>query len=351
MSESQSPVDLVNLFEQALQALNEQRETINALDAYNRNHGDNMVSNMHVVTDALRAHSEEPPSVALRYAGLRLNEAGQGSTGQYYAQGLLQAAEKFEERTQLTRADGMTLLETLLGAVPAQGTPEPQQPTRSVLDLVMGLAGAQQPQVQAQPQPQPQPQAPLGGLLDLLMGTGGAPEPQVQAQPQPQPQPQAPLGGLLDLLMGTGGAQQPPVQAQPQPQPQAPLGGLLDLLMGTGGAQQPQVQAQPQPQPQPQAPLGGLLDLLMGTGGTQPAQPQQSQTPQSSGPDWGDLLGRLLPAGLAYLQAQQAGADPAVARLAFIRALLAAQPSQAQTPRQAAGMVIAQSILKALLRQ
>jgi len=357
MSESPSSVNLVDLFEQALQALDEQRETINALDEYNRNHGDNMVSNMRVVTDTLRAHSEEPPSIALRYAGLHLNEASQGSTGQYYAQGLLQAAEKLEGHTQLTRADGMTLLETLLNAVPAQGMPEPQQPTRSVLDLVMGLAGAQQHQAQPQPQPQPQPQsqAPLGGLLDLLMGTGGTPQPQVQAQPQPQPQPQpqAPLGGLLDLLMGTGGTPQPQVQAQPQPQPQpqAPLGGLLDLLMGAGGTPQPQVQAQPQPQPQPQAPLGGLLDLLMGAGGTQQPQPQQTQTPQGSGLDLGDILGRLLPAGLAYLQAQQAGADPAVARLAFIRALLTAQPSQAQTPRQAAGMVIAQSILKALLRQ
>jgi len=254
MSESPSAVNLASLFDQALQAVAAEREGINALDGYNGNHGDNMVSNMHLVANTVHAHEADAPSVALRHAGQRLAEAGQGGTSQYYSKGLLEAAEKLEGRTQLERADGVTLLETLLGAVPAQGTHDPQQPTRSVLDLVMGLAGAQQ---------------------------------------QAQPQVQAP------------------------PQQQSPAAGMLDMLLGLAGAQQPQTQ------PQVQA--------------------------QDSGLDLGDILGRLLPAGLAYLQAKQSGADPAAARLALIRALLAAQPNQAQTPRHASGTVIAQSILKALM--
>ncbi len=259
MSEQPSAVNLANLFDQALQAVTAERQEINALDGYNGNHGDNMVSNMRLVANTIHANESEPPSIALRRAGQRLGEAGQGSTSQYYAKGLLEAAHKLEGRTQLERADGVTLLETLLGAVPAQDNPDPQQPTRSVLDLVMGLAGAQQQQAQVQPQ--------------------------VQA-PQQQ---------------------------------QAPAAGMLDMLLGLAGAQQPQ------------------------------AQPQVQAQPQDSGLDLGDILGRLLPAGLAYLQAKQSGADPAVARLALIRALLTARPNQAQTPRQAAGTVIAQSILKALM--
>jgi hypothetical protein len=312
MSESQSTIDLASLFDQALHAVSEQRKDINALDGYNGNHGDNMVSNMRLVANTIHANDTEAPSVALRRAGQQLAKAGQGGTSQYYSKGLLEAAEKFEGHAQLERADGVTLLETMLGAIPAQDNPEPQQPTRSVLDLVMGLAGAQQPQVQA----------------------------------QPQQQQQAPLGGMLDMVMGLAGAQQPQVQAQPQQQQQAPLGGMLDMLLG-GGTQQTQVQAQPQQQ----APLGGVLDMLLGGGAQQQVQAQSQAQQQDSGLDLGDVLGRLLPAGLAYLQAKQSGADPAAARLALIRALLTAQPNQAQTPRQAAGTVIAQSILQALMKR
>ncbi|MGC9393909.1 MAG: hypothetical protein ACP5J4_03550 [Anaerolineae bacterium] len=281
MSESQPKIDLASLFDRALQAVAEQREEINALDGFNGNHGDNMVSNMRLVADTIHAHSTDAPAEALRYAGQRLGETGQGGTSQYYAQGLLQAAEKFEGQPQLVRADGMTLLETLLGAIPAESAPSAQQSAPSVFDMVLGMAGTQQPQAQAQPQPQSQ----LGGVMDLL-------------------------GGLM------GEQQQPQVQAQ---QPQDQLGGVMDLLGG-----------------------------LMGTSQQAPAQ-QAPQAQQDAGFDLDDVLGRLLPAGLAYMQAQQSGADPATKRLAFIRALLGAQPRQAHTPRQAAGTVVAQSILQALM--
>jgi len=334
MSELQQTIDLASLFDKALQAVVEQREEINTLDGFNGNHGDNMVSNMRVVADAIHDHNTDAPAEALRYAGLRLGETGQGGTSQYYAQGLLQAAEKFEGQSQLVRADGMTLLETLLGAIPAEGATTPQASTPSVFDMLLGMGGLQQPQAQAQPQAQSQ----LGGVMDLLGGLTGAQQPQVQAQQQPQSQ----LGGMMDLLGGLmGGQQQPQVQ-----QPPSQAGGVMDLLGGLLGTPQPQVQ----PQPQPQSQAGGVMDLLGGLlGAPQQAPAQQQPAQQDSGLDLGDILGRLLPAGLAYLQAQQAGADPAAKRLAFIRALLGARPNQSQTPRQAAGTVIAQSILQALM--
>jgi hypothetical protein len=63
-----------------------------------------------------------------------------------------------------------------------------------------------------------------------------------------------------------------------------------------------------------------------------------------------DVLARLLPAGMAYVQAKQAGADPAQAmQAALISGVLGTQPAQAQTPRQGAGAVLAQGMLKALL--
>jgi hypothetical protein len=54
---------------------------------------------------------------------------------------------------------------------------------------------------------------------------------------------------------------------------------------------------------------------------------------------------------MAFMQARQAGADPkAAAGQALIRTLLGGQtnPLQAQSPRAAAGGLVAQSILKAL---
>jgi hypothetical protein len=47
--------DLSDLFGAALQAMSTHRQEINALDGYNGNHGDNMVENLRVTTEALRA--------------------------------------------------------------------------------------------------------------------------------------------------------------------------------------------------------------------------------------------------------------------------------------------------------
>jgi hypothetical protein len=72
---------------------------------------------------------------------------------------------------------------------------------------------------------------------------------------------------------------------------------------------------------------------------------------QDDGLDMGDVVSTLLPAGLAFLQAKQSGADTATALgQALTGALMSGQvnPLQAGTPRAAAGGLVAQSILKAL---
>ncbi|MCU0519346.1 MAG: hypothetical protein MUF84_01435 [Anaerolineae bacterium] len=305
MAESQESIDLVSLFEAAAQAVAAQKDQINALDGLNGNHGDNMVKNVRIMTDALRAHKADPPDEALRFAGAKLNEQGQGGTSQFYSRGLFQAADQLAGKTELKAPDGISLIQSLLGAIPAQGYPKPEETAPSVLDLFMGMAGAAS-QAQTTPSQQPQQQS-AGGLLEMLTGLAGG--------TAPQPQPQAPqAGGLLDMLTGMTGA------GAAQPQPQAPeAGGLLEMLTGLAGT------GTPQPQPQP-------------------AQPDQG------GLDMGDLLGKLLPAGLAYLQAKQSGADSSQAiQAALVSAVLGVQPGQAQTPRQGAGAALAQGMLKALL--
>lgn len=254
---SQSSPGLAQLFGAALQRVAAQREEINALDGYNGNHGDNMVQNLQVITDALTVQGDKPPADALRYAGQALQAQGRGGTSQFYSKGLGQAAERLQGHTALEQGDVMTLIQSLLGAVPAAANPQEGQTVQSVLDMVLGMAGAQP----AQPEPEPEPEPTLGG-------------------------------GVMDLLKG---------------------------LIGFSPAQQASV-------------------------------PQPSVAPQDDGFDMGDVLERLLPAGLAYLQAKQAGADSSQAiQQALIKALLGGQTQRPSTPRAAAGSLIAQSMLQAFL--
>jgi len=107
-------------------------------------------------------------------------------------------------------------------------------------------------------------------------------------------------------------------------------------------------------EPQPQA-GGSVLEQVLGMASGQPSQArpfdQAQARPQESDLDLGDVLDVLLPAGLAFLQAKQSGADThSAARQALMSALMGGQvnPLQAGTSRAAAGGLMAQSILQAL---
>jgi hypothetical protein len=292
---AESGLDLGSLFGAALQNVNANREQINALDGANGNHGDNMVHNLQVIVQALQAQRGHTPSEQLSHAARQLQSNSRGSTGQYYAQGLQEAATRFQGKQALNQNDIGSLLQAVMGNVPVKPS--------------------------GQPKPRPQPQAggdPMAALLGGLMG-GGA----------PQPQPQAPTGGdPMAALLGSltsGGA--------PQPQPQAQAGGdpmaaLLGSLM-SGGTPQPQSGA-------------NVLNALMG----------MSQQPQPRPGNEGLDLGDLLTAGMAFLQAKQQGADNLQAGMQAVMAALAGgqiNPLQSGSPQAAAGGLIAQSLLQAAL--
>jgi hypothetical protein len=255
-----------------------QRQEINALDGHNGNHGDNMVENLRMITEALDAKKSQPPSEALRFASQQLQSKGHGGTSQYYARGLNDAAEQLQGRSSMGQPEVMSLVQSLLGAIPSQGHPQQMQGTGSVLEQVLGMAAGQQPQAG-------------GGMLEQVLGMAAGQQPQTE-------------GGMLDQVLGMAGGQQP--QAG---------GGILGQILGMTGGQQPQA--------------GGHDDEL----------------------DMGDVVSTLLPAGLAFLQAKQSGADTASALgQALTSALMGGQvnPLQAGTPRAAAGGLIAQSILQGL---
>jgi hypothetical protein len=238
----QPDLDLSSLFDAALRDMAAHRQQVNELDGYNGNHGDNMVQNLGIIRDALSAQQDRPPAEALRYASHELEARGRGGTSQYYVNGLSQAAERLQGHSGLGQDDVMMIVQSLLGAIPAQAE---TQSGSSVLEQFMGLAGDQG-------------------------STAG--------------------GSLLESVLGGS----------------------------------------------------------MGAGSSQAAQ---GATPDESlGVD--DLIGALLPAGLAFLRARQSGQDgTAAAGQALLGVLLGGQanPLQAETPRTAAGGLVAQSLLKALL--
>jgi len=288
-----SRVDLADLFSVAKETIAAHQQEINDLDGYNANHGDNMTQNMEMIVEALQQRRDQPPAAALEHASQRLQKEGQGGTSQYYARGLERAADQLQGRSNVTASDALTLVQSLLGTIPSEGYPDQPQAGSSVLDTVLGMAQGHLAQQE--------PSQSAGGNLPSA------------------DQPSA--GGLLDAVLG--------------------------MAQGQTGQQQPaQSPGGEVPSPDSSGP-GGLLDAVLGMAQGQTHQQEQSQSPL------GGILESVVPAAMAYFQAQQSGGDAtAAAGQALLSAFLGRQevdPLESGTPRAAAGGLIAQSILKALV--
>jgi hypothetical protein len=219
---SSSQIDLADLFAVAQQAVSAHQQEINDLDGYNGNHGDNMVENMQMIVDALQQGRNEPPAAALESASQRLRAEGRGGTSQYYAQGLAQAAAQLQGRSGLSQDDALTMIQSLLGAIPSQGHPQQPQAAPSILDQVLGMS-------QAQPAPQEPKGSSLGRLLTSLVPAALA---FLQAQQSDADATSAAGQALIGAL--TGSQQVNPLQSGT---PRAAAGGLiaqslLKALMG-----------------------------------------------------------------------------------------------------------------------
>lgn len=140
---SPSTFDLSDLFDAALQAVIAHRQEINALDDYNGNHGDHVVANLRLMTEVLGARRAQPPSDALRGASRALRSQGRGSTSQYYANALSQAADQLQGHTALDRSDVLCLAQLLLSTIPAGETGQEPEGDDSILDHVMGMISGQ----------------------------------------------------------------------------------------------------------------------------------------------------------------------------------------------------------------
>jgi hypothetical protein len=223
---NQPTLDLSELFGTALQAVASHRQEINDLDGYNGNHGDNMVENIRMIVEALQEKRSQPPAEALGYASQRLQSDGRGGTSQYYASGLGQAAEQLQGHSTLDSNDVVSVVQSLLGAIPSQGAQPQPQAGGSVLDQFLGAAGGQQAQAGTQDDG-----LDLGDVLGALLPAGLA---FLQARQSGAGTATAAGQALIGALLGRQHVN--PLQAST---PRAAAGGLiaqsiLQALTGRG---------------------------------------------------------------------------------------------------------------------
>jgi len=162
--------DLADVFSLALNGMKAERQQVNDLDGYNGNHGDNMVANLEMITKALREHSEGSPTEALTSAAEQVRSEGRGGTSQFYAQGLSQAAEQLQGHVTLDQGDILTLVQTLMGAIPSQGYTDAPGTAETVLAQVLGQSHPAQAPAQTEPEAETSPG--LGSIFKKLLPFG-----------------------------------------------------------------------------------------------------------------------------------------------------------------------------------
>jgi DAK2 domain len=190
----QNRVDLASIFNAVTQTLAQNQQVLNQADEVNHDHGNNMVQTFQTITNSLEAKQGKPASTALSYAAKKVTKTTTSSSGQLYAQGLAQAADKLKGK-KVDAAGAMDLLQTLISG--GQSSQQAQQSSGGdMLGTLLGqLTGGAQPQSQQTSQPG-------GDMLSTLLGqvAGGTTTQEPQA-------PHSAGGDMLSTLLGglTGG--------------------------------------------------------------------------------------------------------------------------------------------------
>ena len=117
---AQQSIDLSQVFQVVASALAQDRDKLNQADAYNNNHGDNVVQAFQTIAMALAEKPNAPQSAQLAHASRKLSAHASGSA-QFYAQGLKEAAREADDGS-LDVADAVRLAQVLLGGGKAAGS-------------------------------------------------------------------------------------------------------------------------------------------------------------------------------------------------------------------------------------
>jgi hypothetical protein len=140
---------LPSIFKEVSKTLSENEAVLNEADTYNHNHGTNMAAAFQTVSKAVAKKKDLPVSEQLAYAS-EVMRASKSGSAQIYAQGLANAAQRFQGKQLNDNTIGL-LIDSMMGMQePAQASSGAA--SSSLLgSLLGGLTGGAQPQQQSQP--------------------------------------------------------------------------------------------------------------------------------------------------------------------------------------------------------
>lgn len=160
-------IDLAKLFGAVATNLANNRDSLNAADTYNKDHGDNMVGIFQTISKIIQSKSSLDQAGQLASASKEIRKQSSGSA-QLYADGLQRASQEFKGKT-ITPDNAMALIQALMGSgQPAGGGQQPAGSGGDLLGSLLGSLGGGQTSAGQQPQ------AEAGGdLLGSLLGSLG----------------------------------------------------------------------------------------------------------------------------------------------------------------------------------
>ncbi len=179
-------VDLLQLFQAAAGALQQNQSALNQADTYNHDHGTNMVNTFNTIVQALQQKQDAKPTAQLKYVSKQLEQEATSGSGKMYAQGFSQAAKNIKG-SGISLENILPLLLMILGGGKNGTTGSSTDIIGSILGGLLGGQGTTSSQSGQG--------IDLGGLLGSLLGGQNS-----TAQPSQG-------GGLADILGGLLGGQ------------------------------------------------------------------------------------------------------------------------------------------------
>jgi hypothetical protein len=131
-------INLIELFSAASKAIGQHQEQLNQADKGNKNHGDNMVQVMEVITQAMKEKKNSDAPTQLEYAAELLRKKSNSGSASLLSDGLAKAAEQVTGK-KIDIGSALSLLQTVMNG--GKGQPNSSGTGDLLGTLLTGLTG------------------------------------------------------------------------------------------------------------------------------------------------------------------------------------------------------------------
>jgi hypothetical protein len=131
-------INLIELFTAASKAIGQHQEQLNQADKGNKNHGDNMVQVMEVITQAMKEKKNSDAPTQLEYAAELLRKKSNSGSASLLSDGLAKAAEQVTGK-KIDIGSALSLLQTVMNG--GKGQPRSSGTGDLLGTLLTGLTG------------------------------------------------------------------------------------------------------------------------------------------------------------------------------------------------------------------